>query len=116
MHKIIGVIRSSTFLRHNAIFFLGAAAAGALNYLFYPILARMLPTGSFGEVQALCSLFAQINIFLGVLGLLTVNVVVNAEETQRDQIILELEKLALIVGLALVVITAVAGTSLEHFF
>jgi O-antigen/teichoic acid export membrane protein len=116
MHKIIGVIRSSTFLKHNAIFFFGAVAAGALNFLFYPILARMLPTGSFGEVQALCSLFAQINIFLGVLGLLTVNIVANAVETQRDQIILELEKLALLVGLALVVATVLAGTSLEHFF
>ncbi len=117
MHKFVRTIRSSTFLKHNAVFFTGAIAAGALNYIFYPIMARMLPTGSFGEVQALCSLFAQINIFLGVLGLITVNIVVNNNQSvQRDQIIIELEKLALLIGFALVAITVFAGSSLEHFF
>ena len=117
MHKIVHTIRSSTFLKHNAIFFFGALAAGALNYIFYPIMARVLPTGSFGEVQALFSLFAQINIFLSVLGLLTVNIVVNtAEAKRRDQIIVELEKLALIIGLVLMVVSLFAGGALKQFF
>jgi len=117
MPKIVRIVRSSTFLKHNAIFFTGAIAAGALNYVFYPIMARLLPTGSFGEVQALCSLFAQVNIFLGVLGLITVNIVVNTSQSvQRDQIIIELEKLALLIGFALVAVTVFAGSSLERFF
>lgn len=117
MHKIVRVIRSSTFLKHNATFFFGAVAAGALNYLFYPILARLLPTGSFGEVQALCSLFAQVNIFLGVLGLLTVNIVVNNSQSEkRDEIIIELEKLALLIGVVIVIATVCMGSTLERFF
>ncbi len=117
MHQIVRTIRSSTFLKHNAIFFLGALAAGALNYLFYPIMARLLPTGNFGEVQALVSLFAQINIFLGVLGLLTVNIVVNtSRNTQRDLIIVDLEKCALAVGLALMLVSVLFGGNLKHFF
>lgn len=117
MHKIVQTIRSSTFLKHNAIFFFGALGAGALNYIFYPIMARMLPTGSFGEVQVLCSLFAQINIFLGVLGLITVNIVVNSSQSkQRNQIIIELEKFALIVGLLLMVASLFAGSAMERFF
>jgi len=117
MHKIVHAVRGSAFLKHNAIFFLGAIGAGALNYAFYPILARLLPTGGFGEVQALCSLFAQVNIFLGVLGLLTVNIVANnTQSEQRDQVIIELEKLALLIGVLLVGATFVAGPSLEHFF
>lgn len=117
MHKIVRAIRSSTFLRHNAIFFVGALAAGAFNYVFYPIMARLLPTASFGEAQALASLFAQINIFLGVLGLLTVNIVVNASDSKkRDQIVIELEKLALIAGLVLMLASLFGGRALERFF
>ena len=117
MHKIVRTIRSSTFLKHNAIFFVGALAAGALNYLFYPIVARLLPTGNFGEVQALVSLFAQINIFLSVLGLLTVNIVVNSGQGERrDLVILELEKLALVVGLLLMLLSVLFGGSLKQFF
>ncbi|HSX06762.1 MAG TPA: oligosaccharide flippase family protein [Candidatus Saccharimonadia bacterium] len=117
MHKIVNAIRASTFLKHNAIFFFGAVAAGALNYAFYPVLARLLSTSNFGEVQALCSLFAQVNIFLGVLGLLTVNIVANTKQSgERDRIIIELEKLALLIGALLVVATLIMGSSLKHFF
>lgn len=117
MSKLIHTIRGSTFLKHNAIFFFGALAAGALNYAFYPVMARLLSTDNFGEVQALFSLFAQINIFLTVLGLLTVNIVVNNPPGQkRDRLILEIEKLALVIGLILLIASYFAGASLERFF
>jgi O-antigen/teichoic acid export membrane protein len=80
-------------------------------------MARLLSTDSFGEVQTLVSLFTQINIFLNVLGLLTVNIVVNNPPGEkRDRLILEIEKLALVAGLVLVVVSFLAGKSLEHFF
>jgi O-antigen/teichoic acid export membrane protein len=117
MTNIASAIRNSTFLKHNAIFFFGALAAGALNYIFYPIMARLLSTNSFGEIQALFSLFAQVNIFLSVLGLITVNIVVNNEWSQkRDQLILELEKLALLTGLVVLFASFLAGPMLERFF
>jgi len=117
MSRIVNAIRGSTFLKHNAIFFFGALATGALNYLFYPIMARLLDTSSFGEVQALFSLFAQINIFLSVLGLITINIVVNNPAGQkRNQLILEIEKLALVLSLVLMVVSFWAGPALRHFF
>jgi O-antigen/teichoic acid export membrane protein len=68
-------------------------------------------------VQALISLFAQINIFLSVLGLITVNIVVNHPGSpKRDQLILEIEKLALLVGLVFMVVSFLAGSALERFF
>lgn len=117
MVNIARAIKSSTFLKHNAIFFFGALVAGGLNYIFYPIVARLLNTDSFGEVQALFSLFAQINIFLNVLGLIAVNIVVNnAHSQQRDQLIAELEKLALLLGGLLLLASLLAGANLERFF
>lgn len=106
-----------TFLKHNAIFLFGALAIGGLNYLYYPIMGRMLHTGSFGEVQALFSLFAQITIFLNVLSLLTVNIVVNySDQARRNRVILELEKLSVGISAVLLIATVLAGTALRDFF
>jgi len=115
--RLFSKLRSSHFLRHNAIFFAGALAMGFLNYLYYPVMGRMLNPSSFGEVQTLFSLFAQINIFLSVLGLLTVNIVANyQDDAKRDRMILELEKLAVLLSGILLVSTMVGGVLLQRFF
>jgi O-antigen/teichoic acid export membrane protein len=117
MYSAVKQIRNSTFIRHNAIFFIGSLSVGLLNYLFYPILGRLLNPGSFGEVQTISSLFAQIAIFLSVLGLITVNIVANYEDRhKRNKVILELERLAAVIGIALLLITFTAGPYLQSFF
>jgi len=108
--------RHSRFLRHNSIFFIGAAAVGVLNYLYYPIMGRFLDTVSFGEVQTLISLFLQITIFLSVLGLVTINVVTNYKSVhERNLVVLELEKLGLYFGLVLLVVTICFGRQIAAF-
>jgi O-antigen/teichoic acid export membrane protein len=110
-------LTKSTFIRHNAVFFFGSLGVGALNYLYYPILGRLLTPSSFGEVQTLFSLFAQITIFLNVLALLTVNIITNYDDSTRAQrIILELEKLAMIMSFGLLAVTAFCSVLLQHFF
>ena len=104
-------------MKHNAIFFIGALTMGALNYLYYPIMGRLLDPGKFGEVQAIFSLFAQITIFLNVLSLLTVNIVANySDDSKRNRVILELEKLAVLVSNVLLIGTLISGTVLARFF
>lgn len=116
MKQIILLLRSSAFLRHNLIFFVGSVATGALNYLYYPVLGRLLEPTAFGEVQALVSLFLQLSIFLTVLGLVTVNVVANYEnKKQRNQVVFEFEKLALLVSLVVLAVVAVFSNQLRRF-
>lgn len=110
------IMRHSQFLRHNVIFFLGSVAVGVLNYLYYPVIGRLLAPAAFGEVQALVSLFLQIGIFLTVFGLITVNVVANYhDESKRNAIVLEFEKLALIIGLALLIVVIAFQDWLKSF-
>jgi O-antigen/teichoic acid export membrane protein len=117
MEQLARTIRTSTFVRHNAIFFIGSLSIGLLNYLYYPVLGRLLHPNNFGEVQVLFSLFAQIAIFLNVLGLITVNVVVNDKDVpRRNRIILELEKLALLIGGVLLLVTIISAAALQRFF
>ncbi|HVQ44186.1 MAG TPA: oligosaccharide flippase family protein [Candidatus Saccharimonadia bacterium] len=106
LSPILARARGSQFLRHNAIFFSGSLVVSVLNYLYYPILGRLLPATSFGEIQAVVSLFLQATIFLGVVGNVAVNVVANEPDAaRRSRTVGELERLA---GLV-VLIGLVAG-------
>jgi len=114
---LIKQIRASAFLRHNAILFFGSIAVGILNYAYYPILGRLLDVEAYGEVQALVSLFLQLNIFLTVLGQVTVNVVANySDPREKERVVFELEKLGLFLAMGGLVVVALFGWKLKTFF
>jgi O-antigen/teichoic acid export membrane protein len=107
-------VHHSQFLRHNAVFFVGALAVGALNYLYYPVLGRMLTPGTFGEVQTLVSLFLQLSVFLAALSLVVVNITNNTNDVaRRNRLIFEIEKLALLLGLGVLAVTLLLGPQLQ---
>lgn len=113
---ILQSLRGSNFLRHNLIFFVGSTAVGVFNYLYYPVMGRVLHPAAFGEVQALISLFLQITIFLTVLGLVTINIVANYQsEAQRDAVVLEFEHLALVISVILLLVTIACQNTLQRF-
>lgn len=105
----------SAFLRHNAILFAGSVLVGALNYLYYPIVGRILKPADFGEVQTLISLFLQLTIFLTVIGVVGTNIVTHYKKAQqRDQIFFNLEKLCIIVALSFLVVSLVTSPFLKQ--
>ena len=113
----LGRLWTSPFLRHNAVYFAGSMAIGLLNYLYYPVLGRLMPPGGFGEAQVLAVLLAQVTIFLNVFGLMTVNIVTNYRDpARRNQLILELERLALTLAGICLVAAALGGGWLQRFF
>ena len=110
-------LRHSSFLRHNAIFFVGSVTVGALNYLYYPILGRIMPPEAFGEVQTLVSFFLQLSIFLTVLGLVTVNIAANYDNAERrNRVIFDLERIAFMVSIVLLLVSALFSSQLQRFF
>lgn len=113
--KFVDTIKQSSFLRHNAIFFFGSVAVGALNYLYYPVLGRLMPPAAFGEIQVLVSLFLQFTIFLNVLSMVTVNITINHTDSKKaHHIIFELEKLAAYVALGILLVSIVGGEFLRQ--
>lgn len=104
------------FLRHNLVYFAGTMIFGVLSYAYYPILGRMMPPASFGEVQTLVTLFLQYTIFLNVLDLVVINILVSYKNTERAiTVVLELEKLALLVGAIIAVVVLLGSGQLAGF-
>jgi O-antigen/teichoic acid export membrane protein len=100
----------SSFLKHNAIFFIGSVVVGALNYAYYPVLGRLMSPVEFGEIQVLVSLFLQFTIFLNVLGMITINITANYDSTAKaHRMIYELEKLAVFIAFGILLVSIVAG-------
>ncbi len=110
------LVKTSPFLRHNAIFLAGSLGVAGLNYLFYPILGRLMSPADFGEVQTLISLFTQAAIFLTILTYVTIHITVNTlDEKERNQTLLGLEKIAMIVGYSLLLIALLSVDQLRIF-
>jgi O-antigen/teichoic acid export membrane protein len=65
------------FIRHNGVFFAGSIAVAALNYLYYPVLGRLMPVADFGDVQALLALFGQAVVLNIVFGTAILNIAAN---------------------------------------
>lgn len=103
-------------IRNNFIFFAGSTASGFLNYLFYPILGRLMRVEDFGEVQFLVSLFAQLTIIFSVFGFITVNLVSNSKKGDRLYILTELQRIVIFTTSVMVVLVAFTSPWLEHIF
>jgi O-antigen/teichoic acid export membrane protein len=103
-------------LRNNAIFFLGSMMVAFLNYLYYPVIGRLMSTSSFGEAQATIALFLQVGIFLQVLSLVIISAIKRySEPTERNHILGELEQGAILTGLFIFAFVVASSVTLQHF-
>jgi|APMI01.1.fsa_nt_gi O-antigen/teichoic acid export membrane protein len=114
LKKYIRQLFASDFMRMNAAFFAGSLFVAFLNYLYYPVVGRTLPKEAFGEVQVLVSFFMTFVVFLTVLSFVAVNIVVNEKKVEKAQEILqELERFALLIGIVLLVAMTFSANILQ---
>ncbi|MCK5320101.1 oligosaccharide flippase family protein [Candidatus Parcubacteria bacterium] len=95
MNFFLKKITNDKFIKNNFILFMGSMIVSFLNYLYHPVLGRMMSVKAFGEVQAIISIFLFLGIFGGVFKNIVVNLVANIEDkTEREKLILMLGKFA----------------------
>lgn len=88
-----------------------------LNYLFHPVLGRMMDVESFGEVQAILSLSLILAIFTGVFRNIVINIASNASEMEKDkEAILMLEKFSFYIILSISFLVVIFSPQLKTFF
>jgi len=104
--SLIRKFKTDLFFRRYIIYFSGSMVVAFLNYLFYPILGRLLNPTDFGDIQALISLINQSAVIFGAFSIVTVNLTANVENPQeRDAIISELQKVALwVIGVVFLIL------------
>ncbi len=114
---MINKLKSDIFFRRYAVYFSGSMVVAFLNYVFHPVLGRLLSPADFGDVQALIALIAQSAIIFGAFSMVAVNVTINTENPhERDAIISELQKIAFwIIGIAFVFLL-LSISELKSFF
>lgn len=103
-------LAKSDFIKHNAIFFVGALGVGLLNYLLYPAISRFLTVQEFGEVQVLVNLLVQITVFANVVSLFVVNIITNMHDAKKEREFIEsIESIVILMSIAIAGVIALAS-------
>lgn len=107
------------FFRNSALFFFASMIVAFLNYIFHPILARLLSLQDFGDVQAIFALYGLLATVLAGFSIATVHASVNCEDQNEcASIIATLRKTALVVILIIFAFLALGSQFLAsqlHF-
>lgn len=117
MQSFIRRLVADSFFQYNAIFFFGSFVAAILNYLFHPILGRLLSREAFGEVEAILSLSMQAGVIVTVFTILVTHLVANHEPSALENAVVQkLQRLALVLVAILCVVLVAISTRLQTSF
>ncbi|EKD42911.1 MAG: hypothetical protein ACD_72C00535G0007 [uncultured bacterium] len=108
---------SDSFVKNNIFYLTGSILIGAFNYLFYPVLGRLLTSTEFGEVQTLVTILSLATLFITIFGSATINIVANStDDSERNSIISQFRKLITGIALILAISLAILSPWLKNFF
>ncbi len=107
------------FLKHNLVFFLGTLSFSFFNYLYYPVISRLLSVANFGEVQSLITLYMEFGVIFTSFGYLIINIQNNhSSDDEKGLILTELERIALfislIVGITIILLSPLLAINLKY--
>lgn len=105
------------FIRHNLIFFIGTLLISIFNYIYYPVVGRLVPVADFGEVQAIISLYMQLGLLLTAFGYVVINIIANTKNhSEAMPLILKLERITLYASVALFILLYILSFALKSSF
>jgi O-antigen/teichoic acid export membrane protein len=110
-------MKQASFARNNAVFWIASMGVSVINYLYYPVLGRLLNPTSFGETQTIISFFTQIGSFFIVLGLVGVGIITKYKsEAEQSELTAEISRLTLYLSVMFFILSIFLSTWLKHFF
>lgn len=118
MKQVIKRYWADSFWRNNIIFFSFSLCIAGLNYLYYPVLGRMMDIRHFGEVQTILSMMNIIGMLLGAIQIVIVNISANQtdKDTASQQIIHQFERFSIRLVILLAVLVGAGAPLLRSFF
>ena len=102
------------FLKQTAIFFTGTMIGSFLNYLFHPLLGRIMSLEDFGELEAVISMTLQFGIITGVFSSLVMNIVTNTDDKEKAATMLhQLQTICLVIMTTIFLLTIIFAGSMQ---
>lgn len=105
MKRVLKSNYRNKILAGSALFYIFSGITSLLNYLFYPLIGRLVSTGDFGEIQFLISMFNQLSVGFVILNILAI--IISIRTTSPDEQIKSIRTLnhvAVIVTLPLIIV------------
>lgn len=93
------------FFASSVMFYALSGLTSAVNYLFYPVIARFVSVEQYGEIQFLVSMFGQLSVGFVVLNILAVIISVKiTDQAKQQSAIRALNQLAQLVAIIVCVV------------
>lgn len=117
MKEKIRKLTEDKFLKNNLIFFIGSLVVSILNYLYFPILGRILSVENFGEAQAINTLVLQSMVILSALGYVAIHLFTNIKDQKAaSEKVKDLEGSALIITLLVIAFVLIFQNRIISYF
>ena len=114
MRQKLRSLVAQDFIKHNIVFFIGTLLISVFNYLYYPVIGRLVSVADFGEIQAVISLFFQLGVVLTAFGYVITNMTNNqSKDTDYKRNVALLERVVLVVCIALFMILCALSFMLQ---
>ena len=117
MKNLLNKFKKDVFLKNNVVFFVGSMIVAVLNYLYYPVLGRLLSVENFGEAQTINTLVLQSTVILSALGYVTIHLFSNINDKKiASEKVKNLEGSAFVISaLALILILFFQSRIIAYF-
>lgn len=116
MRRRLRVYVQDDFFRHNAIFFVGSLLVAVLNYLYHPIISRLLTVEQFGEVQGFLSIAVQLGVVAMVFGMVVMNIKTTTEDGRHAHTISSIYSLGMLVSVVIALVILLLSSWLGAVF
>lgn len=114
--KIYSKINQDKVIRSNLIYFIGSLIISFLNYLFYPIIGRLLTIQQFGDVQGFLSGFLIFGVLFSTFNIAITNISGKDKDIINNKLINSIQNIALIITFILFSLIIILSNTLKIFF
>jgi len=112
LHTFLRHLRDDAFFRHNIVFFLGSMVIAFINYLYHPLMSRLLSVEQFGEVQVILSFVFISGVFLAMFNRMIVHASLNSAHPKLSG----LYSAAMVAHVLLALLLVIFSPILSRFF
>lgn len=115
--KLWNYIFRDDFVKKSLMFFVVTGFISFLNYVYHPVIGRIVSVSDFGEIEALFSLYNVFGIFLFAFTSVVIHVTANKDnENERNLFLAKIGVIGIAISFVLAIITTIASPLLKSVF